>query len=790
MVMLLRLRVPNFVRYMFLRQRVLFQSFCNLIVILTGLSLAGCIGNESALSNNSVWSSPDQSAPGLGANDLKVPRAVATGGPYGSSESGTHSNGTVYPGSPPQTPPAETFIGNADENSTETASGSYQLNFENADIAAVAKTILGDLLKANYVIDSRVTGQINLTSTGPIPRSRLLPLFESALLSSNASIIKENGTYRITPTADPGGLRRAEYQSTGEGYGVTVISTKYISATTLGRLLEEYGSRAGSVKLDAAANLVIVQGTTTEREAALDTANTIDVDWLRSKSVAILPLNNSSPEQVITEINRVLGTGEGGISQDMVQMQPISRLNAILAVARSRDIIDKVVLWKKRLDKQDYAAPSIKTYHLQYAQAKTVASVLNDMFGSGGSRSTAGQSDKDQLAPGGQGGGTAMAGASGSSSSGLSSSPGGFASSSFSGGSQSSGGGISQSAGGTAAGGAAASNPFGALKAGLTAQEDAKSGTTDSAGSGSGGGNNHVRITADTVSNTLFIYADKQTYTHIEHAIHDLDRAPTQVNIEVTIAEVKLTDDLQYGVQVYLNSGKVAGSFTNTSNGIPLTTANPGVNLLIGAVANPRVVINALSNVTNVKVLSSPSLVVADRQVATLQVGDQVPVLTQQATSTTTAGAPVVNSVNYIDTGIILNVLPRVNARGVVSLDIEQQISSVSNPGSSSNPNLTPTISQRRVRSNVSVPSGQTVLLAGLIQDQRTASRNGLPFLSDIHLLNEVLTNHDTNVQRDELIIFIRPQIINNPYDAAQVSEEFRSRLQSLQPQLVESHKK
>jgi general secretion pathway protein D len=656
----------------------------------------------------------------------------------------------------------------------EAPNGAYQLNFENADVASVCKVIFGDLLKTNYIVDPRVAGQISLTSSVPIPRARLVPLLESALLAVSASVVKENGLYRIAPTMDPGGLRRADYQTPGEGYGVTVIGSKYISAASIAHLLEEYGSRAGSVKMDPAANFVIVQGTGAERQAALETASMVDVDWLRLKSVAILPLSNSQPEQVITEINHILGTGEGGFSQDMVQMQPIARLNAVLAIARTRQLLDKVVLWAKRLDKQDYSSLSIKTYHLQYAQAKTVAGVLNDMFGGEGSRSASGQSDKDQLQPTSSPGTSSNSGSSPYSlSSQIGAATGSTASS-----------GTGQSAGNTSSGGAS-SNPFGALKNTFATADDNKTNSSGSGAPSSTSNANRVHVTADVASNTLFIYANRQVYDSIERAIRDLDRAPTQVNIEVTIAEVTLTDDLQYGVQAYLNSGKVAGALTNTTTSLPLTTVNPAVNLLVGSVANPRVAISALSSVTNVKVLSSPSLVVSDRQVATLQIGDQVPILTQQATSTITAGAPVVNSVSYQDTGIILNVLPRVNANSVVSLEIEQQISAVSSTDPTT---LTPTISQRRVHSSVSVPSGQTVLLAGLIQDKRSGTRDGIPGIASIKFLNDILTTHDTNVQRDELIIFIRPQIIRNSYDAQQVTEEFRSRLQSMQPQLIESH--
>lgn len=793
------------------------RALTSMSVVAIALSTAGC--TESIFGYNGVNSQanlnappPVQQAPGLGVNDLAVPPPSRGTGSYGQEGGYSRTGSVIYPGT--DTVAVNMSRGQvAGEMRAEVpagqavadANGGYQLNFENADVATVSKVIFGDILKTNYIVDPRVSGQISLSSSGPVPSSRLVPLLESALLSANAAVIREPDGYRIAPTTDPGGLRHAEYDAVGVGYGVTVIGSKYVSAASIARLLEEYGSRAGTVKLDSAANLVVVQGTAEERQAALDAASMLDVDWLRSKSIAILSLKNTTPDQVIPELNRILDTGHGGESEDMVQLQPLSGLNAVLAVSRSRAMLNNVVVWARRLDQQDYSAMSLQTYHLHYAQAKTVASVLNSMFGGNGG---GGQSDKEQLAPGGQGNTASLTNASLSSSS--LPGAGGGASSPLTGGTV--GGTTGQSVPGQSMPGSgsgassSAPNPFGALSSSSAlGEESAGGGGVQTAPNGS-----KIHITADIPSNTLFIYSDKQTYAKIERAILDIDRAPTQVDIDVTIAEVTLNKDLQYGVQVYLNSSSGIGALTMTNGsqaaaaasgtgtttsttvspqaGIPLTTLNPGVNLLAGAIANPRVVIDALSQVTDVKVLSSPSLVVGDRQPARLEVGDQVPVLSQQAVSTETAGAPVVNSVSYVNTGIILNVLPSVNANGIVSLQVQQEISSVTNPGSATNPNLTPTISQRTVQSNVSVPSGQTVLLAGLIQDQRTETRSGLPGIGDIPVVSQLLTNHDSNIQRDELIIFIRPRIIHNSYDAQQVSEEFRDRLQSMQPQLVNQY--
>ncbi|MDU6749504.1 MAG: secretin N-terminal domain-containing protein, partial [Bradyrhizobium sp.] len=302
-----------------------------------------------------------------------------------------------------------------------------------------------------------------------------------------------------------------------------------------------------------------------------------------------------------------------------------------------------------------------------------------------------------------------------------------------------------------------------------------------------------VRITPDVVNNTLLIYADRENYRIIEATLRQCDRPQLQVAIDATIAEVTLNDNLNYGVQAYLTSKNLGlrpdqGSLLNTtSTSAPATVASaagtitnaflnrafPGFNFLIGSESQPSAILSALHTVTDVKVLSNPSLVVIDNQAATLQVGDQVPVSTGSATVLTTNNT-VVNTIDYRNTGIILRVAPRVNENGNVRLEIEQEISNVSPQTANS---LTPTVAQRKVKSAVAVASGQTVLLAGLISETHQGTRNGVPGVDQIPVLGDLFSNNDRTRGRTELIIFIRPQIIRDGTDAHYVAEELRSKL-------------
>jgi general secretion pathway protein D len=301
-----------------------------------------------------------------------------------------------------------------------------------------------------------------------------------------------------------------------------------------------------------------------------------------------------------------------------------------------------------------------------------------------------------------------------------------------------------------------------------------------------------VRITADTVNNALLIYASQEQYSIIERTVRQVDRPQRQVAIEATIAEVTLTDELQFGVQSYITSRDLGlkpdtGSFGNSGSSALLSAAGdvvlsrmiPGFNFLVGSGVTPKAVLNALHAVTDVKVLSNPSLVVIDNQVATLQVGNEIPIQTGTAT-VLTGNNTVASTTDYRSTGIILRVVPRINANGNVRLDIEQEISnplpSTNAQTTSSNP-LTPTVSTRKVRSSIAVASGQTVLLAGLISDNQNRTRSGIPGLDQIPGLGDVFAQSDKSIQRTELIIFIRPQIIRDGTDAHFVAEEVRAKL-------------
>jgi general secretion pathway protein D len=600
----------------------------------------------------------------------------------------------------------------------------FQVAFENADLSVVARTILGESLKLNYSIDPRVRGTVSLSAQRPVSRSQLLWMLENALRAQGAVLVQQEGVYRVLPATEAQGVGGANVgpDAGPTGFGITALPLQNISSEALNKILTGFGAAPDSIRLDPSRNLLIVRGTTSERQWLIDTALAFDVDWMRGQSVGIFPVRNASPEVIINEINQMADTSA-------LRMQPIARMNAVLAVSRSQDSVRQVQTWITRLDRQTDFGPRAHVYRLKSADARKVVAVLKDVFGSG---STA---PSEQVAP-------------------------------------SAGGVITRLAPGQSSPGTAETN-----------NADAKTGQLGVGAPGDNGAPSRVRITADVSSNAVVVYTTQEEYRRIERAIIELDHPSGEVAIEAIAAEVTLNDTLNYGVQVFLSSAfrngsgnPVPASLSQTpAAGLPLAAISPGANLVLGALANPSAVISALRDVTDVKVLSSPSLVVADNQPAVLQVGDQVPVTTGTATSVITTQSSIVNSVSYVDTGVILRVTPHISRTSEIRLDIEQEVSSVEQNANATT--LTPTISQQKIKSTVVVDDGQTALLAGLISQQRNVEKSGVPGVVDVPVIGNILSNSANTAKRTELIVFVQPHVIRNNVDAQRIAQDLRKRM-------------
>ncbi len=612
---------------------------------------------------------------------------------------------------------------------TPAATGNeVNLNFQGADLKEVIQVILGDTLGQTYTIDPKVSGSVTLSTARPVAKGELLSILETLLNMNGADLVKRNNAYQIVE-AGSAVSGQTSMRGSGPGFGITIIPVRFIGAQTLARLIDGFGARPGAIRVETTGNLLVIGGSGADRQAALETASAFDVDWMKDQAVAIIPLQNARPEAVIPELERIFAAK--GSENGAIQFMSMPRLRAVLAVTQSRTLAERAQTWARRLDRENPdLGQSVHVYRVKYRDATKIADLLQKLFASGD------DTDSEEKPAGTEAGGeTADAAAAPTD---------------------------ANSAAGTGSGTD-------------TAEIDpARFGAPASNGLGA----DAVRIRADPSNNSIVIYGDLEMRQRVLGALTRIDVPQLQVAISVTMAEVRLTDDMRFGVQYFVKSKSVKAGTDQGSFGLFNVLADniarevPGFNFVLGTESSPDIIISALDAVTDVQILSSPSLVVLENEVARFQVGDQIPIITRTVTPVDTADAPVSNQVEYRDTGIIMNVRPRIAENGVVAMRIEQEISSSSSPNS-----LTPTISNRSISSSVSVVDGQTVLLGGLISEQAQRGKDGIPGLNRMKVVGNLFGSKNRANSRTELLIMIRPMVIRDGRDAQSIAQELQSKM-------------
>ena len=537
------------------------------------------------------------------------------------------------------------------------------------------------------------------------------------LRANGAGIRREGALHRIVGLDGVRSFALPVQGATGgSGVGVQVVPLRHIAASEMAGILEPLVPEGGLLKADKARNVVIFSGSQQDRQALLDMVTLFDVDQFAGMSFGLFPLRNANAEAMVSDLQAIFSEAGFSPSHELLRFLPVARLNAVIAISPRAHFLEQAQSWIAQLDQDiDTASPRVHVYSVQNVRAADLATVLNEVFEQSSETASAATGP---LVP-------------------------------------------------------AAFRPEDEPPETDTAT--APSDATIPALSLKAAG--QIRVIADEATNALLVLATPQAYRMVEQAIRKLDVVPLQVLIEATIAEVTLNDALRYGVQWFLDSGDGEATLSDFVDGA-VGQAFPGFSALYRLNSDVRVVLNALSDVTDVKVISSPQLMVLDNQTAELQVGDQVPIATQSAVSVSDAQAPIVNSIEFRDTGVILRVTPRVNAGGLVVMDIAQEVSSVVNTTTSGIDS--PTIQQRKINSSVAIQSGETVTLGGLMSEAQESGTSGLPVLSEIPVVGSLFGRKSNSSVRTELLVLITPRVVANRLDARKVTEELRSRLRSL----------
>jgi general secretion pathway protein D len=462
-------------------------------------------------------------------------------------------------------------------------------------------------------------------------------------------------------------------------------------------------------------NSLVLSGSTAGVEALSGLVDVLDIDPLASRAFALFPLSTAAAADVAEELRFILAADQAPATRVL----ELERMNSVLVVTDSQRAIEEAQYWVRQLDLGEAAGAQIHVYQVQNRRAAELAGLLREALGAGAG--AAGLQRVTGVAP-------AMTEV-------------------------------------AVTGEAAEPIPV--------AGPERVSGRSVAPAGGQLG---DVAVLADEGTNSIMTIATPERYAVIEAALRRLDIQPVQVLIEATIIEVALEDELSYGVRWFFESGDVSATFSDLPLGA-VAPVFPGFNFVLDT-SDVRAVVSALDSVSDVEVVSSPSLMVLNNETARLQVGDEVPIVTRTAQSVTDPDAPIVNEVELRQTGVILEITPRVNASGVVLLDIVQEVSDAVPTTTSGIDSAT--ISQRHFRSSVLLRDRETVALGGLIRARRSDGKAGIPILSEIPVLGALFGSTELLADRTELMVILRPIVVRNHQEARAAYLELREKLKGL----------
>lgn len=774
-------------------------------LIMLALFTAGCAAVDP--SSSAAGKLPDAAGQALASDGANMPLTIApvqagmASGAPPMRGAATTSAPRIFPGSDQLVktdvaPKVDPVLAQGDRVS---------LNFENVTVGSLAAALLGDLLQVSYTVDAGGDTVVSLRTRKPLPRRQVLDVLDTVLLPHDLAIVRDAaGVYHVTKRSVTVGTRPLASASRVKdltGAGTVIVPLEHIGASEMAKILGPLAPRESIVYVDGLRNLLVLQGSKAQLAGWLEMVDAFDVDYLSGMSLGVFPLEYAnvsvvydtlqtmlSPDHALTgqSSGAVAGAAGGGGNaassagtrpvmspsgapvtagplNGLVRLFPIERLNALVVVTPRSQILSQVETWIRRLDQPtDALEAGLFVYPVQNGSAARMAELLNGLFGQAAAGARAGVAAGSAPTQFGQ-------------SSGFGSFGGGF-------GGASSGGGRS----GVSLGSAGA---FGGANAGLGSGVGGNMGL-GVAGAGALGGSavtttvseleGNIRVVADESRNALLIRAPRTEYRRIERALRELDKSPTQVLIEASIVEVTLTGDLRYGVEWAIQNGLGGGRTgnallnMNTSGGIG--AQQPGFSYSI--VNNAGVVkatLNALAQKSQLRVLSNPSILVLDNHNATIQVGKQQPVRTGGATVVN--GAVISESVTYRDTGVMLSVTPSVNSGGLITLSIAQQVTDVGEIDSATTQRAFLT---RQIQSRVAVRSGETIVLGGMIRENESSGRGGVPLLSEIPVVGALFSTTTEGKERTELIVLLTPRALEGDDQVRAASIEMRQRIRSL----------
>lgn len=617
------------------------------------------------------------------------------------------------------------------------ADGEIVLNFEGESIQSVVHTILGEVLGETFVIGPGVSGQVTFATSEPVAREQLMPILELLLRWNGATLVWHEDRYHVLPVeqAVPGHLvpQMGDVENV-RGYEVMAVPLEYISASEMAKILEPYARPNAIVNVDVFRSMIFLAGTREELRNYLQTVEIFDVDWLAGMSVGIFPLMAVDVEAITMELTEIFGMEAESPLAGLFRFVPLERLGSVMVITPRAEYLSKAEDWIERLDRGAAGGGTqLFVYRVKNLEAQVLAGYLSQLF-SGQSMDSA-REQPSNLAPGLE------------------------------------------------------PVTMGRVSDFNQNREQANRAGTRGRRQGRGGGGSTsieteegvIRITSVVETNSLMVQATASQYAALQAAIERIDEEPLQVLIEAQVVEVNLNERLQFGVDWFLSNNPdvlpdnfVGNPFGRVVDVGEVTADEDGVvgtgfilsDIISGGKTFVQATITALDQVTDLRALSAPSLVVRNNSQASITVGEQVPV---QSSSITPGTGDPITSAQYVSTGVTLNVTPRINPGGLVYMDISQE---VTRPDLSVEGN--PPISNKSVSSQVAVQSGQTIFLGGLINESDSRSRGGVPYLNRVPGIGALFGRRTKAKTRTETIVMITPTVLVNSADLRAVTDDLR----------------
>ncbi len=662
-----------------------------------------------------------------------------------------------------------------------------QFNFDKVDVAEATSQLLGDYLKLNYVIEPTLQGRISMFLEGEFSKDELFQMISKAYEANNISIVPRKGIYYIQtlqrsassglPVADSLVLKP---DKDGVKPVIVIYRLRYLDAKQALNTIKFFLSPGRPITTDQLSNTIIFVENNDNAQSIVEVLRTLDINILQEVSMEIVPVKSISPQDAVQSMEALmakLGIFKDSNIKGNLAFIPLMNFGGVLVLTQNPDLMKTAKQWISALDVHGTeVGEQIYVYFAQNGLSKDIGDILTQIYGLKSSE----KRPEEQIVQssrqgfGSKSGGTSGFGSSSGSGLGSSSSFGSSSSSRFGSGSSGASGQGWTSASGTAA--QAAQRSARTSIRGAQGLAPAKTLTGE------------VVIIPDEVNNAIVVRANANDYAKIKKTIESLDILPRAVLIEVMIAEVTLTKDLAYGLKWYFSHAPVnAGFMQGSQNGLAGTTVDVGTASATGGVAlawisnakDIAALLTFLSNKTDVRVLATPTLLATDNKEAAIQVGGLEPVPTgSYSGGTSTTVTDVFSTIEYEETGVILNVTPHINAGGLVRLEVDQTIRRVGASVTVGVGNTAPTFTERNLKTTLLAQNGSTVVIGGIIQESVTETREGIPFLIDMPILSPLFGNKEKKRERTELIIAITPRVVD--HRSSDATREFMNKLRDL----------